>query len=50
MPALDGSDDFVRVGGPCEWLGLLIVLGEEAVDRGLEVDDGVEDAALEASP
>jgi len=26
--------------GPCERLGLLIVLFEEAVEGGLEVDDG----------
>ena len=47
MPAPDGGDDFVRVGGPCEGLGLLIVLFEEAVDRGLKVGDGPKDAALE---
>ena len=47
MPAPDGGDDFVGVGGPCEGLGLLIVLFEEAVDRGLQVGDGAEDAALE---
>ena len=28
-------------------LGCVVVLGEEAVDGGLEVDEGVEDAALE---
>jgi hypothetical protein len=27
VPASDSDDDFVRVGGPGEWLGLLIVLG-----------------------
>src|SRR5271154_2058241 len=47
MPASDSGDDFVRVRGPCEGLGLLIVLFEEAVDRGLQIRDGPEDAALE---
>jgi len=50
MPTLDGCDDFVGVGGPCEGFGLLVVLSEEAIDSGLEVDNGVEDAALEATP
>lgn len=48
MPALDGGDDFVGVGGPGEGRGLLLVFGEEAVDGGLKVDDGVEDAAFQA--
>ena len=47
VPAPDGGDDFVGVSGPGERLGLLIVLFEESVDRGLEVGDGPEDAALE---
>lgn len=32
MPAFDGGDDFVGVGGPCEGFGLLIVFGKEAID------------------
>ena len=50
MPSFDGGDDFVRVGGPGEglWLGIGVV--DEAVDGGLEVDDGSEDAAFQASP
>ena len=36
-------------GDPLEWLGLGVVIVEEAVDGGLEVDDGAEDAALEAA-
>ena len=47
VPALDGGDDLVGIGGPGEGLGLLVVLGDEAVDGGLEVDDGAEDAALQ---
>ena len=49
MPGPDGGDDFVGIGGPCEGFGLLIVLIEEAIDRGLQVGDGAEDAALEPS-
>jgi hypothetical protein len=49
VPALDGGDNFVGIGCPGEGVGLLVVLGKEAVDGGLEVDDGVEDAALEAA-
>src|SRR5271170_8269448 len=47
MPSPDGGDDFVWIGGPGEGLRLLIVLFEEAVDRGLQVGDGAKDAALE---
>ncbi len=49
VPAFDGGDDAVGVGGPDEWFRLIVVLGEEAVDGRLEVHDGAEDAALEAS-
>jgi hypothetical protein len=46
VPAFDGGDDFVGVGGPDEGLGHLVGLLDEAVDGGLKVDDGAEDAAL----
>ena len=38
-----------RVGGlgPDEWLGVLVVLVDVVVDRGLEVDDRMEAARLE---
>jgi hypothetical protein len=52
VPAPDGSDDFVWIvwiGGPGEGLRFLIVLFEEAVDRGLQVGDGAKDAALESA-
>ena len=48
VPAFDGCDDFVGICGPDEGFWLLVVLGEEAVDGGLEVDDGVKDAAFQA--
>jgi hypothetical protein len=44
VPSSDGGDDFVGVCGPCEGLRVGVGLGEEAVDGGLEVDDGAEDA------
>jgi hypothetical protein len=39
VPTLDGGDDLLGVGGPLEGLGVLVVLGKEAVDGGLEVDE-----------
>ena len=50
MPSFDGGDDFVRVCGPCEWLWVSVGLGNEAVDGSLEIDDGVEDTALQSTP
>ena len=49
VPTFDRSDDAVRIGCPSELRGLHVVLGEEAVDGGLEVDEGMEDAAFEAA-
>ena len=36
------------IGSPDEGLWLLVVVGDEAIDGGLEIDDAFEDAALEA--
>jgi hypothetical protein len=47
VPAPDGGDDFVWIGGPCEGSGIVVGLGEEAIDGGLKVDHALEDAALE---
>ena len=49
VPSSEGGDDFVGVCGPCEGLQFGVGLGEEAVDGGLEVDDGAEDA-FQAAP
>ena len=49
MPTIGGGDDFVWIGGPDEGLWLLVVVGDEAIDGGLEIDDAFEDAALEIS-
>ena len=47
MPSFDGRDDAVWTCGPLEGSRIDIVFGDEAVDGGLEIDDGVEHAALE---
>ena len=49
VPAPDGGDDFIRIGGPDEGVWALVVLGEEAVDGGLKIDERVEYASFEAS-
>jgi hypothetical protein len=49
-PAFDGSDDLVGIGSPDEGLGIMIGLRDETVDHGLELDEGAEDAALDAAP
>jgi hypothetical protein len=49
VPAFDGGDDFVWICGPGEGFGVIVGVGEEAVYGGLEVEDGAEDAAFEAS-
>ena len=46
-PAGDLAEDGAGIGGPDEGLGLGIVVLDEAVDRGLEVDDRAEHATLE---
>lgn len=50
MPASDGRDDVVRIGTPDEWLRLLIMLTDEAVDGSLKVDERMEDAVFQAPP
>ena len=47
VPASDGGDDFIRIGGPDEGFGAFVVLIQEAVDGGLKVDERMEDAAFE---
>ena len=49
MPASDGGDDFVGVGGPGEGGGLQVVLFKESVDGGLQIDDRSKHAALESA-
>ena len=47
VPTIDGGDDFIWICGPDEGLGLVIGVGDEAADGGLEFDDRAKDAALE---
>lgn len=46
VPALDGGEDLVWICGPDERLRVVVCLGEEAIDGGLEIDDQVEHVAL----
>jgi hypothetical protein len=39
VAARGGGDDFVRIGGPDEGLWLPVMIDDEAVDRGLKIDD-----------
>ena len=48
MPAPDGGDDFLWIGGPDEGFGLGIVFRQIAIDRDLEIEDRAEHAALQS--
>ncbi len=50
LPTLDSGEYAFGIGGPDEGLGIGVGLCKEAVDGGLQVGDGPEDAALEAPP
>ena len=50
MPPPDGGDDFVGIGLPDERAWLLVMLLDEAVDRGLKVDDRMEDTVFQSPP
>jgi hypothetical protein len=49
LPAFDSGEDAVWVGGPDEGFGIGVCLSDKAVDSDLEVNDGSEHAALEAT-
>jgi len=49
VPAPGGGDDFIGICGPDEGLWAFVVLGKEAVDGGLKIDERMEDAAFEAA-
>ena len=49
MPAPDGGDNLIGIGLPDKRPGFLIMLFDEAVDGGLESDDGVKHAAFQPS-
>src|SRR5271155_257382 len=50
VPSIDLFDDAIGVCGPDERFGFTVVLAEIAVDRGLQVNQRREDAALQAPP
>ena len=50
VPASDGSDDVVGIGGPDEGFGAVVGFRKEAFDRGLQIDERAEHAALQPPP
>jgi hypothetical protein len=42
----DGGDEVIWVDGPDEGLAVIVTLGEEAFDSGLEIDERAEQTAL----
>ena len=48
MPAPNSGDDLVRVSLPDEGARRLIMLFDEAIDGGLQIDNGVEDAVFQS--
>ena len=49
MPSPDGGDDLVWVLGPAEGSRVGVGFGDEAIDGGLQLDDGAEHAAFQSS-
>jgi hypothetical protein len=49
VPSFDSGDNFVGIGCPGEGLWLFIMLGDEAVDGGLKIDDRVEHPPFQAA-
>lgn len=47
VPTFDGGDAAIGIGSPDEGFGIFVLLGEEAVDRGLQVDERMEHTAFE---
>jgi len=47
VPSSDGGDDLFGIGGPDEGLWVVVGFGDEAIDGGLKVGEGSEDAAFE---
>jgi len=48
VPTSDGSDDFVGIGGPDEGFGGCVGVRNKAFDRGLQIDERAENAALQS--
>jgi hypothetical protein len=45
----DSSHEFIWIGSPGEWVGITVCLCDEAFDGDLQINDRLEDAALEAT-
>lgn len=48
LPAIDSGEDACGIGGPDEGLWIIVVLFDVAVDGGLQIDDGMKDAAFQS--
>ena len=46
VPSFDGSDDFIRIGDPGKRFGVFVGFGDESIDGGLEINEGVEDTTV----
>jgi len=44
VPSFEGGDDFIWIGGPGERSVIFVGFGNEAIDGGLEIDEGMEGA------
>jgi len=50
-PSVSGGDNLIGVGAPHEWPRFgIVVFGDDAVDGGLQIDDGVKHAVLQPAP
>jgi hypothetical protein len=50
VSSFDGSDDFIRIGDPVKRFGVFVGFGDEAIDGGLEINEGVEDTTVKPPP
>ena len=50
VSSFDGSDDFIRIGDPVKRFGVFVGFGDEEIDGGLEINEGVEDTTVKPPP
>ena len=50
VSSFDGSDDFIRIGDPVRRFGVFVGFGDEEIDGGLEINEGVEDTTVKPPP
>ena len=46
VPSFNSSDDFIRIGGPGKRFGIFVGFDDEAIDGGLEINEGVKDTTV----